>query len=95
MLTDEQSNGRKLLYRLLLQADALKVYIQTLESNYLYNFLPSNWFHTLEFLKEYTHKDYLSFQNKGVFVRLTFCNKFYENRWIGFEDIDMCIFLSV
>ena len=27
--------------------------------------------------------------------RLTFCNKFYENRWIGFIDIALFIFLNV
>ena len=31
---------------------------------------------------------------KGL-KRVTFCSKFYENRWIGFVDITMCIFLNV
>ena len=27
--------------------------------------------------------------------RILFCNKFYENRWIGFVDMVMCIFVNV
>ena len=44
--------------------------------------------------KEYAHKDYLSLQKKRL-ERLTFRNKFYENRSIDFVDMAMCIFLSV
>ena len=46
-----------------------------------------------ESLKGYAHKEYLHFRRKGL-ERLTFCNKFYENRWIGFEDMAMCILNS-
>ena len=46
------------------------------------------------FLQEYAHKEYLSFQRKGI-GETNICNKFYENRWIGFVDMAICIFLNV
>ena len=36
----------------------------------------------------------LHFRRNGL-ERLTFCNKFDENRWIGFVDMAMFVFLSV
>ena len=33
-------------------------------------------------------------RRKGL-ERLTFCNKFYENRWLGFVDMAICIFINV
>ena len=47
-----------------------------------------------QLLKEYDYKDYLSYRRKSL-ERLIFCNKFHENRWIGFVDMVMCIFLNV
>ena len=44
-------------------------------------------------LKEYAHKDYLSFEKKG-FGETTFCNKFHENWWVDFGYMAICIFLN-
>ena len=44
-------------------------------------------------LKEYAHKDYLSFQKKWL-ERLTFSNTFYENRRGRLVDMAMCIFFQ-
>ena len=44
-------------------------------------------------LKEYLHKDYLSFQKRGI-GETNISNKFYENQWIDFVDMAICIFLN-
>ena len=49
----------------------------------------------LFFLKNTLAKICIFHSKRKGSERLTFCNKFNENRWIGFVDMAICIFLNV
>ena len=57
-------------------------------------FLLESFFITGFIKRDMITKIIFNFRRIGL-ERLTFCNKFNENRWIGFVDMSMCIFLIV
>ena len=50
--------------------------------------------YTQHCIKEYVHRDYMFHIRRKELERLTFCNKFYKNQWIGFVHMAMCKFLN-